>query len=356
MGTGPREGSGRRPGACRLAVDKLAHVCSTVYERVRNQEERMAGIPFDRPAGVIAACILPFAEDLSIDEAEYRRHVRAVSSVPGLSGMAQTELDLATYDENLCVLDMMLEEVGGRLPVSFGLHPWDHRDLKAFVRRAEAAGASAFTVRPPRAMAGGGQRKPEVALTHFRMIAEATSLPLIVYQYPLASGLGYPLATLVRMAEEIPSVVAVKDWCNDAALHQKHIRTLGALTRPINVITAHSSWLMASLAMGCAGLCSSVGAVISDLQVALWQAVQAEDLAAARRINDRIVPITQALYDLEPVDLHTGTKEALVVLGRLKRAVTRPPMTRLTTAEVARIRKAAVESGLLSASAELRAV
>ncbi|BBK43627.1 dihydrodipicolinate synthase family protein [Allostella vacuolata] len=318
-------------------------------------EVELARIPFDRPAGVIAACILPFGEDMEIDAAEYRRHVRAVSSVPGLSGMAQTELDLATLAENERVLDLMLEEVGDRLPVAYGVHPWEHRDLQRFVRSVEAKGASALTVRPPRQMAQGGQRKPEVALDHFRRIADATSLPIIVYQYPLGGGMGYPLDTLVRMAEEIPSIVAVKDWCNDAALHQKHIRVLGGLPRPVNVITAHSSWLMASLAMGCAGLCSSVGAVISDLQVALWQAVQAKDLTAAQRINDRIVPITQALYDLNPVDLHTGTKEALVILGRLQRAVQRPPLGRLTGAETARIRKAAVESGLLAPAEGLRA-
>lgn len=75
-------------------------------------EVELARIPFDRPAGVIAACILPFGEDMEIDAAEYRRHVRAVSSVPGLSGMAQTELDLATLAENERVLDLMLEEVG----------------------------------------------------------------------------------------------------------------------------------------------------------------------------------------------------------------------------------------------------
>ena len=101
------------------------------------------------------------------------------------------------------------------------------------------------------------------------MIADATDLPLILFQYPAATGLGYPFATMLEIFESVPSIVAIKDWCNDAMLHEKHIRTFQSLPRKVNVLTTHSSWLMASLSMQPAGLLSGAGSVIADLQVAL---------------------------------------------------------------------------------------
>ena len=89
---------------------------------------------------------------------------------------------------------------------------------------------------------------------------------------------------------------------------------------------------MASLTLGCNGLLSGSGSVIADLQVALWRAVQANDLAKARAINDRIYPLAHAFYAPPFLDMHNRMKEALVLLGRMKRAVVRPPLMKLSEA------------------------
>src|SRR5690606_10200337 len=131
------------------------------------------------------------------------------------------------------------------------------------------------------------------------------------------------------------------------AEHQRNIRIFQNLPRPVNVISAHSNWLMASLAMGAKGLCSSVGSVISDLQIELYETIQRNDLIAARAVNDRIMPITGALYDLPTIDLHTGCKEALVQLGRIRSGAVRPPVSRLAPEAAARIRAGLEAAGLL---------
>ena len=115
----------------------------------------------------------------------------------------------------------------------------------------------------------------------------------------------------------------------------------------MNVLTTHSSWLFASLVLGCNGLLSGSGSVIPELQAQLFHAVQANDLAEARRLNDRIEPLARVFYAEPWVDMHNRMKEALVLLGRLPRAVVRPPLVKLGAAEIARIRHALVESGLL---------
>jgi 4-hydroxy-tetrahydrodipicolinate synthase len=185
-----------------------------------------------------------------------------------------------------------------------------------------------------------------MALGHFRTIREATDLPIIVFQYPLASGLGYPVETLLRICSEIDTVVAIKDWCNDTKQHERQVRELHALPRRISVLSTHSSWLLSSLVLGCDGLLSGAGSVIAALQVALFRAVQAGDLEAARAVADRIYPTTGAFYDPPFLDMHNRMKEALVYLGRMKAAHVRPPLMKLSEAEIAKIARAMDEAGL----------
>jgi 4-hydroxy-tetrahydrodipicolinate synthase len=100
---------------------------------------------------------------------------------------------------------------------------------------------------------------------------------------------------------------------------------------------------MSSLVMGANGLLSGAGSVVADLQVSLFEAVRANDLAAAKAVNDRLYPVQQAFYSAPFLDMHNRMKECLVLLGRLKRAVVRPPLVKLPEAEIARL-KAALEA------------
>jgi 4-hydroxy-tetrahydrodipicolinate synthase len=139
-------------------------------------------------------------------------------------------------------------------------------------------------------------------------------------------------------------VRAIKDWCNNPMQHERQIRLLQARARPVNVLTTHSSWLLSSLVLGCNGLLSGSGSVIADLQAALYQAVRANDLARARQLNDRIYPLAAAFYADPFVDMHNRMKEALVLLGRIPCAAVRPPLVKLTDAEIARIAAALNEA------------
>ena len=130
--------------------------------------------------------------------------------------------------------------------------------------------------------------------------------------------------------------------------HEWHIRTLQSLPRPVNVLTTHSSWLFSSLVLGCNGLLSGRGSVIADLQARLFRAVQENDLAEAKRLNERIEPTARVFYADPFVDMHNRMKEALVLLGKLPRAVVRPPLVKIERAEIARIRQALIEAGLLT--------
>ena len=301
------------------------------------------------PHGVIPAVLLPFHEDLSIDEASFRSHLRDVGAVQGLSAITinahSTEVASCTEDEQRRVMAIAGEEVGDTLPIIHGV--WADGSLQAarIARRAEAGGASALLVFPPGPFTLG--QSAEMALAHFKAIADATDLPLIVFQYPIVTGQGYPPATLQRLFDEVPSIRAIKDWTPLVPQHESQIRTLQGRARPINVLSTNSAWLLSSLVLGCNGLLSGSGSVIADLQAQLYRAVKADDLAEARALNDRIYPMARVFYADPFIDMHNRMKEALVLLGKLPRAVVRPPLVKITEEEIARIRQALIEAGLL---------
>ena len=290
------------------------------------------------PNGVIPAVLLPFHEDLSIDESSYRAHLREVAS--------------CTFDEQRRVLEISREEL--KLPIVNGIYADGSLEAARIAKMAEQGGASALLVFPP-AIYTFGQR-PEMALAHFKRIADATSLPLILFQYPLAGGQGYPLATLTKILDEVPTVRAIKDWCANAQQHERQIRLLQSRARPVNVLTTHSSWLLSSLVLGCNGLLSGSGSVIADLQAKLFRAVKAGKLEEARAIHERITPTAEAFYAEPWVDMHNRMKEALVLLGKLPRAVVRPPLAKLSEQEIERIRLALVAAGLLGEKTSQRRV
>ena len=296
------------------------------------------------PKGVIPACLLPFHPDLSIDEASYRKHLRDVAAVRGVSAITvnahASEVASCTFEEQERVLAITMDEIGNRIPIVNGIYADGSLEAARLARMAERGGASCLLVFPPNPLGLGSQSRPEMVITHFKTIADASDLPLICFQYPLSGGLGYPVDTLMKLMEAVPTVRAIKDWCNNVMQHERQIRLLQNLPRPVNVLTTHSSWLFSSLVLGCNGLLSGSGSVIADLQSALWQAVKANDLPRARQLNDRIYPIAQAFYADPFVDMHNRMKEALVILGRIPCAAVRPPLVKLSAAEIARIRKA----------------
>jgi 4-hydroxy-tetrahydrodipicolinate synthase len=308
------------------------------------------------PHGVIPAALLPFNEDFSIDEASYRSHLRDIASVEGISAITvnahASEIASCTFDEQKRVLEITQDEIGAHIPIVNGIYSEGPFEATRLAKMAHAGGASVLLVFPTGVYTFG--QRPEMAVDYFKRIADVTDLPLILFQYPPAGGQGYPLATLTRIMDAVASVRAIKDWSANPQLHERQIRVLQARTPPVTVLTTHSAWLLSSLVMGCNGLLSGSGSVIADLQARMFRAVQANDLATARKLNDRIWPTAEVFYAEPWVDMHNRMKEALVLLGRLPRAVVRPPLMKLSTAEIGRIRQALVAAGLLADAAVAR--
>jgi 4-hydroxy-tetrahydrodipicolinate synthase len=170
-----------------------------------------------------------------------------------------------------------------------------------------------------------------MVLKHYREVA-GVGLPIIAFEYPPASGIGYSPDTLARLAE-IPQVAAVKDWSNDIVAFEANLRAGRATGRPVAMLSSFTMSLMASFLLGADGAISGMGSVTADLQVELFAACQKGDLDGARRINDRLEPLVRVFYAPPFVDMHNRMKEALVLLGRIPAAHVRPPLTPIGVAE-----------------------
>jgi 4-hydroxy-tetrahydrodipicolinate synthase len=293
-------------------------------------------------SGVIPACLLPLHDDLSIDKKSYRKHINEVGSVRGVSAITvnghASEVSSCTFEEQEMLLDLALEEIGDRIPLINGIYADSATEAVKIARMAHAKQASALLVFPSNVFILGS--RPEMIIDHYKRIADVTDLPLIIFQFPVNTPLTYSHDVLSRLIEEVPTIRAMKDGCGDPVRHELTVRELQSDTRPFHVLSTHSAWLLSSLVTGCNGLLSGAGSTIADLQVALYEAVKANDLVKAKDVAARIYPTTHAFYSAPGVDMHNRMKEAQVILGRLPSAAVRPPLQKLSDAEIEKIRRA----------------
>ena len=302
-----------------------------------------------RFSGCIPANLLPFTADLQIDVAAYQQHLRWLADTKGVTAIVANghaaEVSSLSREERQLALALALEEVGDHLPIIAGVYADGTQEAIAFARDAKAAGAQGLLVFPPTIFMWGAQVKSEMVLRHFSVLADAIDLPLIVFEYPPVSGLGYSPETLSELCK-IPSVVGVKDWSNDIVAYEKNLRALRASGRPVAMLSSFTMSLMATFLLGSDGCISGMGSVAADLQAALYAAVIAGNLAEAQRINERLAPLVNVFYAPPFVDMHNRMKEALALLGRIPSAHVRPPLTPVSDDERHRIRLALRAAGL----------
>src|SRR5262249_10502139 len=223
----------------------------------------------------------PFPADLQIDVAAYQQHLRWLADTKGVTAIVANghaaEVSSLSREERQLALALALEEVGDHLPIIAGVYADGTQEAIAFARDAKAAGAQGLLVFPPTIFMWGAQVKSEMVLRHFSVLADAIDLPLIVFEYPPVSGLGYSPETLSELCNT-PSVVGVKDWSNAIVAYEKNPRTLRASGRPVAMLSSFTMSLMATFLLGSDGCISGMGSVAADLQAALYAAVTAGNL------------------------------------------------------------------------------
>ncbi|MQT92806.1 dihydrodipicolinate synthase family protein [Pseudomonas helleri] len=257
--------------------------------------------------GHIPACLLPFNDDLSIDEVSLRAHLSDVASVDGVVAITvnghASEVASCSFEEQQRVLQIAVDEIGIQTPVVNGLYTESGLQAMKIAKMSRESGAQAMLVFPPGVISIG--QRPEMLLDFFKRIEDSSDgLPIILYQFPVKSNLAYPLSTLMELVEKVPSIRAVKDNCGDPQLHERQIRLLHSQKNPVTIFTTQSAWLMASLAIGADGLLSGMGSVAADMQVKMYNAIKANDLKQAKEIQEFMFPLTEVFYNDPWTDMH----------------------------------------------------
>lgn len=303
--------------------------------------------------GIWPATLTPFTPDGRVDDDALAAHVRDVAGTPGVRAVVvnghageATSLDRA---ERAQVVSVAVA-AAGNVPVVAGVVADDTRYACALAQDAAQAGASALLLFPPAVFAQGAGARPDMAHRFVNEVAGASSLPIVLFQLSRASGLAFSTETLAQLCADVPAIVAVKEGSDIPELYEDNLRALRALPRPVTLLSSSNSWLFASLAYGADGILSGLGSVAAPLLVALHEAVARGDLAAARAVNDRLVPLCRAFYRAPYLDAHNRMKTALHLLGRLPHPDPRPPLLPVPADDTARIRAALVASGLLPSS------
>jgi 4-hydroxy-tetrahydrodipicolinate synthase len=290
---------------------------------------------------VIPAALTPLDEKLALHLADFRRHIATLAAVPGVTAImvngAAGHDNTLTRDERRRLIAEAVAAVGPRVAIMAALRETkDDSTLAPFARDAEAEGAHALVIMPPTNKADETWERARIRFDH---ALAASTLPVAFYQT------GYDTETLTRLAA-LPPVFAIKEGSGSPAVFERNMRSVRALGRDVAIWTTHSSWLLSDLALGADGLLSGMGSVAAELQVALAEAVWRSDLAAARKINDRLFPLTQVFYR-PGSDAHSRMKYALKKLGRFQHDLVRPPRKSIDDAERAAIDRALSQSGLI---------
>ena len=240
--------------------------------------------------GSIPALLTPFRDE-SFDEATFRGFVEWQISegshglVPcGTTGESAT----LTADEQAQVIGVCVEVAGGRVPVIAGCGSNSTAIVKAHMKAAQAAGADAALVVLPYY----NRPNQEGIYAHFAALADASDLPIVVYNVPGRTVTDILPETLGRVAK-IPSVVAIKDASGDLSRVTAHRRLCG---EDFVQLSGNDDIAFGFLAMGGVGTISVTANVAPRLFAQFHDAVAAGDLAAAHQIQDRLLPLHKALF------------------------------------------------------------
>lgn len=288
--------------------------------------------------GSLPALVTPF-KDGKVDEKAFRAHVNWVieEGSHGIVPVGTTgESPTLTHDEHKRVVEWAIEEARGRVPVMAGAGSNNTAEAIDFSRHAEKAGAQGLLHVTPY------YNKPsqEGLYRHFKAIAEATSLPIFIYNIPPRSVVEMSVETMARLAE-IPNIVGVKDATMklDRVSAQRQ-----ACGKDFIQLSGEDGTALAHMAHGGHGCISVTANVAPRLCAEFQNACLAGNYAKALEIQDKLFPLHQALF-VEPNP--APSKAALAMLGRMSDEV-RLPMVPASAATRETLKKALVHAGLMN--------
>ena len=267
--------------------------------------------------GCGTALVTPFTRDEAIDEPAVRRLAkRQIDAgihflVPvGTTGESPT----LSEDERVRVVELVVEEAAGRVPVLAGAGGYDTREVIRVGRRMQLAGAAGLLSVTPYY----NKPTPEGLFQHYSSIAGEVGLPTIVYNVPGRTGVNVDLATLVRLSG-VANIAGVKEASGNVSQMCEICR---AVPESFIVLSGDDMLTLPLMAIGGHGIISVAANEVPGPMTRMVELAEAGDFAGARRIHARLMPLLSANFvESNPIPV----KAAMAQMGLLEE-VYRLPM------------------------------
>ncbi|WP_041801790.1 4-hydroxy-tetrahydrodipicolinate synthase [Rhodopseudomonas palustris] len=288
--------------------------------------------------GSFTALVTPFKNG-SLDEEAFRKLVdwQISEGTAGLVPVGTTgESPTLSHAEHHKVVEWCVQEAKGRVPVIAGAGSNSTKEAVELAQHAEAAGADAVLVVTPY------YNKPtqEGMYLHFKAVNDAIGIPIIIYNIPPRSVVDMSVDTMTRLYE-LKNIAGVKDATANLSRVSQQRHAMGPDFIQLSGEDMTALAYMAAGGHGCISVVSNVAPKpCSDLMIAVAKG----DYAAALKIQDRLVPLHDAVFKEPGV---SGAKHGLALLGRIQEEV-RLPLIPVTEPTRAVIRSAMIHAGLIN--------
>lgn len=295
----------------------------------------------DKIRGVVVVMITPFKEDYELDEDGLRRLTRFLidSGIKEGKGIlvpagSTGECPMLTDEERERIFKIVKDEAKDTVPVIGGCNHTDTRTVIKLVHYAEEAGLDGVMISPPYYW----KPSEKIILNHYKAIARETELGIMVYNNWFASQLDVPVETMVRLVDEVPNIVALKDNSPYISKLAKMIETLGERISIVNGAgEPHEPY--ASL-MGSRGFVTGEACIIPKTCLSIYEAEVKEDYQRAKEILRQAKPLLDYILDAgdSGADYIVKIKAGLNILG-LPGGIPRLPLSPADESTKNRLRK-----------------
>jgi 4-hydroxy-tetrahydrodipicolinate synthase len=291
-----------------------------------------------QPKGIIPAMVTPITADGKINTEALRKLTNYLieGGVHGLFPVgSQGEFYALTFEEKKKVLEVVVEEAQGRVPVYAGTGAIATREAVALTKMAESVGASAVSVITPFFVHPSDME----LLEYYTAVAESTRLPVLLYNNPGRTGVNMS-ADFVVKASKVANIVGIKDSSGDLTLTAEYIRRTG---ETFSVLAGRDTLIYGTLCYGGKGAIAATANVAPKIIVEIYEAFVVGDMKRALSAQFRLAPLRLA-FDLGtfPVVI----KEALTLIG-IEAGVGIPPVGGMKPQAKAELKEILGNMGLL---------
>lgn len=295
----------------------------------------------DFVCGIIPAVITPMTEDEELDEKGLEKLLNHLIAA-GVDGVFTVgtagEFWALSAEEKKRVYEWTVGCARGRVPVYVGTGANTTREAVRLAELAEDAGADCLSVLTPNFIAPSD----EELFRHYRAIARAVDLPILLYTNPDRAGVNISADLAVRLAEEVENIVGIKDSSGDLSLTAEYLRRT---PDEFHVLMGRDTLIYAGLAQGAAGAIAASANIAPELSVGIFENFVWGDMNKALDFQQRLAPLRLAFkLGTFPAMLKAGAE----LLG-LPAGPPRSPVGRLSAAQRQHLRDLLVQMGKLEA-------